>query len=49
MVPGDARNDADVRSALALINLKFEEWIRATPGQWLWMHRRWPKDAERPK
>lgn len=46
-VAGDPRNDVDVRSALARINLKFEEWIRATPGQWLWMHRRWPKDAKR--
>lgn len=47
-VPGDPRNEDDLRSALTTINQKFEEWIRATPGQWLWMHRRWPKDAKRP-
>jgi KDO2-lipid IV(A) lauroyltransferase len=47
-VPGDHRNENDVRDALAKINLKIEEWVRATPGQWLWMHRRWPKAAKRP-
>lgn len=47
-VAGDYRNDEDMRSALTKLNLKIEEWVRATPGQWLWMHRRWPKDAKRP-
>jgi KDO2-lipid IV(A) lauroyltransferase len=46
-VAGDYRDDADMRDALIKLNLKFEEWIRATPGQWLWMHKRWPKDATR--
>lgn len=34
--------DDDVRAALVRINQRLEEWIRARPGQWLWMHRRWP-------
>jgi Kdo2-lipid IVA lauroyltransferase/acyltransferase len=35
--------DDDVRAALMRINRRLEEWIRARPGQWLWMHKRWPK------
>jgi len=46
-VAGDYRNDDDMRGALTRLNAKIEEWVRATPGQWLWMHRRWPKDAKR--
>ncbi len=36
--------DADVRAIMVQVNALFEEWIRARPEQWLWMHRRWPKD-----
>lgn len=35
----------DVQAALAHVNRHIEDWIRETPGQWLWMHRRWPKDS----
>jgi KDO2-lipid IV(A) lauroyltransferase len=35
-------NEADVRAALTRINGRLEDWIRARPGQWLWMHKRWP-------
>lgn len=34
--------DTDEREALTQINHRLEDWIRARPGQWLWMHRRWP-------
>jgi KDO2-lipid IV(A) lauroyltransferase len=27
---------------LGAINARFEVWIRARPGHWLWLHRRWP-------
>ncbi|MBT4741039.1 MAG: lysophospholipid acyltransferase family protein, partial [Rhodospirillaceae bacterium] len=36
--------DADVRSALERVNRTMEAWIKRTPGQWLWLHNRWPKD-----
>jgi len=36
-------SDDDARAALTRINGRLEEWIRARPGQWLWMHKRWPK------
>ena len=39
--PPDGNND-DVRAALTRINQRLEDWIRARPGQWLWMHKRWP-------
>ncbi len=32
----------DVAAAMARINALIEEWVRARPGQWLWLHRRWP-------
>jgi KDO2-lipid IV(A) lauroyltransferase len=31
----------------AKLNVQFEQWIRETPGEWLCMRRRWPKDVER--
>lgn len=32
-----------IRAALTQINKHLEAWIRARPGQWMWMHKRWPK------
>jgi Kdo2-lipid IVA lauroyltransferase/acyltransferase len=37
---GDRRGD--VATLTATINSVIEGWIRERPGQWLWMHRRWP-------
>jgi KDO2-lipid IV(A) lauroyltransferase len=35
--------DADVRRILEQVNAEMEGWIRARPGEWLWIHRRWPQ------
>ena len=35
----------DIYDLTALMNLAIEKDIRARPGQWLWFHRRWPKDV----
>ena len=36
---------ADVEALTIKINQALETDIRANPGQWLWFHRRWPKEA----
>ncbi len=33
---------ASVLDAMTRMNALLESWIRARPGQWLWVHRRWP-------
>jgi KDO2-lipid IV(A) lauroyltransferase len=40
-------HDADVRAVMAAINARVEAWVRARPDQWLWLHRRWPRDLYR--
>ena len=37
---------ADVAAIMARVNRVIEGWIRERPGEWLWIHRRWP-DAGR--
>jgi KDO2-lipid IV(A) lauroyltransferase len=32
----------DVAAITTEVNRVIEGWVRATPGQWLWLHRRWP-------
>ena len=33
--------DADVLATTAAIQARFEQFIRDTPEQWMWAHRRW--------
>jgi len=35
--------DEDVRVLTQRLNDVLEEWIGERPGQWLWLHRRWPE------
>ncbi len=32
----------DVAAIMLRVNTILEGWIRENPGQWLWLHRRWP-------
>jgi Kdo2-lipid IVA lauroyltransferase/acyltransferase len=42
----DTRDTADnVRATLMRVTATIEEWIVARPEQWLWIHRRWPREA----
>ena len=40
--------EGDVAALTAAINQRLEAWISASPGEWLWLHRRWPKELARP-
>lgn len=33
---------ADNLATMTAINREIESWIRERPGQWLWLHKRWP-------
>ncbi len=35
--------DQDIREVMTELNQFIEGCIRQNPGQWLWLHRRWPK------
>ena len=38
--------EADTYALTLAINRKLEEIVRADPGQWLWIHRRWPTSRD---
>jgi KDO2-lipid IV(A) lauroyltransferase len=40
-LPRDAKGRIDELGAITAITRIIEDWVRAEPGQWLWMHRRW--------
>nr|WP_256515732.1 lauroyl acyltransferase [Alsobacter ponti] len=42
-VSRSADREADVRDATEALQAVFERWIRETPGQWMWGHRRWAR------
>lgn len=41
-LPDSGDPEADKRKLTREINDLFSDWIRETPEQWLWLHRRWP-------
>ncbi len=42
-LPDSGDRHADVAETMRRVNVVLEGWIRETPEQWLWVHRRWPK------
>jgi KDO2-lipid IV(A) lauroyltransferase len=34
-------SEADLKAAMTQVNKTIENWVRAHPAQWLWLHRRW--------
>lgn len=42
-VPRTGDRTADIRAVTAALTARVEAWVRADPGSWLWLHRRWPK------
>ena len=47
-LPHTGSQEGDVAALTAAINQRLEAWISASPGEWLWLHRRWPKELARP-
>ena len=41
-LPDSGDQQQDVYDVMVMINATIERWVRAQPGQWLWLHRRWP-------
>ena len=47
VLPDSGDRAADQAVLTQQVNDLLERWIRARPEAWLWLHRRWPKDAHR--
>jgi KDO2-lipid IV(A) lauroyltransferase len=41
-LPQTGDRDADTLALMTAVNRTLETWIRERPGQWFWLHRRWP-------
>lgn len=42
VLPKTGDREGDIREGTAIVNRIIEGWVREQPGQWLWLHRRWP-------
>lgn len=43
-LPQTGDTEADIRTLTEAVNATLERWIRHQPQDWLWLHRRWPKE-----
>lgn len=40
-LPRDENNEIDIAKSTQVLNDVVERWVRETPEQWMWLHRRW--------
>jgi Kdo2-lipid IVA lauroyltransferase/acyltransferase len=43
VLPQIADKNERLKALMTDVNARMEVWIRQRPGQWLWLHRRWPE------
>jgi KDO2-lipid IV(A) lauroyltransferase len=43
-LPDSGDSHADVLDLMTRMNREIEDWVRDKPGQWLWLHKRWPEN-----
>ncbi len=48
-LPDTGDRQLDIQILTDAINARLEEWVRAQPSDWLWLHRRWPKSPSEVK
>jgi KDO2-lipid IV(A) lauroyltransferase len=44
-VPNTGDKSADIEAGVAAVTRFVEDQVRERPGEWFWVHRRWPKEA----
>lgn len=42
-IPRTGDRQTDILAVTTAMNATVERWVRAEPGSWLWLHKRWPK------
>ncbi len=42
--PTGSNRKEDILTMMTEVNKTLEDWVRERPDQWLWVHRRWPKE-----
>lgn len=40
-LPRTSKGQVDVPATTQMLNDTVEQWVRETPGQWMWFHKRW--------
>lgn len=46
-VPRTEDRKADIVAATANVHAFYEDWIKLTPDQWMWAHRKWSKPGDK--
>lgn len=44
-LPSTGDRDADALELTRRVTAEVERWVREKPGDWLWLHRRWPNEV----